>query len=162
MTTRMKTILVVAIVSLLVLVVLLHGRKRGDIFDQIHAAASIRGQGSFTPPRPDQWQGPARTGGFTPPPVSSWQGPAPIDYAALAKQAGAVSSEPAPLTTGSDAAKGRYGLVAGSFTAVLANETTVGQGIFRIDTATGQTWRYTTGRTKEGQFFERWILVPQN
>ena len=146
MTTRMKTILVVAIVSLLVLVVLLHGRKQGDIFDQIHAAASIRGQEpAFTPPRSDQWEGPA-----------------PIDYAALAKQAGAVSSEPAPLTTWSDAAKGRYGLVAGSFTAVLANETTVGQGIFRIDTATGQTWRYTTGRTKEGQFFERWALVPQN
>lgn len=33
----------------------------------------------FTPPRPDQWQGPGQQtqGGFTPPPVSSWQGIAP-------------------------------------------------------------------------------------
>jgi hypothetical protein len=31
---------------------------------------------TFTPPRPDQWQGPAdKSGAFIPPPVDSWQGP---------------------------------------------------------------------------------------
>jgi hypothetical protein len=59
---------------------------------------------------------------------------------------------------------GRFQLIAGPFTAVISGaqstQTSVNQGIFKIDTATGQTWHYATGLTKEGQYFERWVAIP--
>jgi hypothetical protein len=58
------------------------------------------------------------------------------------------------------AVAGRYSVVGVPFTVNLSEgRTSVEQGVFKIDTATGQTWRHSTGVTKDGQFFERWVPI---
>src|ERR1017187_10973761 len=34
-------------------------------------------------------------------------------------------------------------------------------GIFRIDTRTGQTWMYMTGRNKAGKGYDGWSPIPE-
>jgi hypothetical protein len=65
-------------------------------------------------------------------------------------------TKPGPVTT-----NGRFQIFQGSHT-IFAKETIFKDtGIFKIDTETGRTWKYTEGQTKEGQVYMRWDPVDQ-
>jgi hypothetical protein len=57
---------------------------------------------------------------------------------------------------------GKFQLLSSPYTIWLKNgssssETTV----FRIDTATGKTWKYVTGQTADGKHIDGWLEVPE-
>ena len=56
---------------------------------------------------------------------------------------------------------GRYQVVGAAFTVKIAgkNEDRVEQGVFKIDTATGEGWRYAERYNETGEIIRTWVRI---
>ena len=76
---------------------------------------------------------------------------AAVAFGAVVARAQGGAPSPAPLS-----APGRYVLFAGQYR-ITASSTD--QGVFKLDTETGQAWVFATGVTSDGVFVQRWSPI---
>jgi hypothetical protein len=83
-------------------------------------------------------------------------------FAALTLVGASILYAQTPHTTSGPV--GAFQLLAGRYTVggIIGPEAETEQtAIFRIDTRTGKTWVYMTGKDKSGKFYQGWGEVPE-
>jgi hypothetical protein len=56
---------------------------------------------------------------------------------------------------------GRFQIINSSYVAVSGRTEIKTEGLFKIDTATGRTWLFFTGLSKDNQYVQKWTLIDE-
>jgi hypothetical protein len=77
----------------------------------------------------------------------------------LANSRTLFAQQPVQGTSISNTGNQRFALFQGTYYEGANGQTVSSQGVFKIDTATGDVWLFTLGIDKDGKFIERWAKI---